>query len=195
MTYIPNFVPPNGGDKKAKKNPVNVLRGARNHALGEAFEEIIDNACEYYFQTKKAVIEKTPEPMKVIRNLGNGLFEACFKKRAQPDYKGSIANGRTIVFEAKFTSTDRMNASVVTSEQWKRLEAYYNIGAICFVVAGFGTGNSYRVPWRIWRSMADYYGHKYITESDVICYRLSYANGILDFLGKTPKYEVSMVEP
>lgn len=180
MTYITNFTPP---ANVSKKNPLNVLRGARNHALGDAFEAVIDSACEYYLQTKKAVIEKTPEPMKVVENIGNGLFKACFIKRAQPDYKGSIANGKTVVFETKFTSTPKMNASVVTSEQWKRLEAYYNIGAVCFVIAGFSSGNAYRIPWRIWRDMSIYYGRKYITEEDVLYYRLSYANGILDFLG------------
>lgn len=166
------------------KNPECVIRGARNHALGASYEDIIDNACDYYFAKKTAVIEKTPEPMKVVKNLGNGLFESYFAKRAQPDYKGSVANGKTVVFEAKYTTTDTMNANIVKKEQWARLEAYYAIGAVCFVVAGFGSGYSYRVPWRIWRDMKSFYGRKYITEADIRNYRLSYRNGILDFLGE-----------
>lgn len=168
-----------------EKNLANRIRGAQNRARGLNFEGEIKNACNFYLLKKAALIEKTPEPMKIIRDMGHGQFVACFEKKAQPDFKGCLHSGKTVVFEAKFTSTTEMHADAVIEGQWESLERYYEMGAVCFVVVGFATGGRYRIPWRIWRDMKAHFGRKYFREEDVQEYRLNYSQGALNFLGDT----------
>ena len=91
------------------------LLGKRSHATGTAFEQIINRACQYYKDLGIAVIEKTPEPMKVLGPLDkkHSKFIAVFVKQAQPDYKGTLCDGTSIIFEAKHTDSDRDRKSVV----------------------------------------------------------------------------------
>ena len=134
---------------------------------GDQFEERLDSAFAYYKAHGFAIIEKTPEPMRPIQNLGNGKFVAFFEKKAQPDYKGTIKGGRTVMFEAKFTSTGKMEQSRVLQGQADYLEGHQKLGARCYVIAGFGSGAVYRFPWNIWRDMKKHFGRKYVTEADV----------------------------
>lgn len=92
-----------------KKNPVNQYRGAVARAQGKRFESYIDASLKYYQQQGLAIVEKTPEPMRPTKDLGNGKFIAFFEKAAQPDYKGTLKGGRAVVFEAKFTASDHID--------------------------------------------------------------------------------------
>lgn len=150
-----------------KKDPRRQLLGAISKARGDQFEERLDSAFAYYKAHGFAIIEKTPEPMRPIQNLGNGKFVAFFEKKAQPDYKGTIKGGRTVMFEAKFTSTGKMEQSRVLQGQADYLEGHQKLGARCYVIAGFGSGAVYRFPWNIWRDMKKHFGRKYVTEADV----------------------------
>ena len=96
-----------------KKDPKRQLLGKIAKARGKQFESRIDDSFAYYAQKGFAIIEKTPEPMHPTKNLGNGKFIAYYEKQAQPDYKGTIKGGRTVMFEAKFTAADRMEQSRV----------------------------------------------------------------------------------
>ena len=40
------------------------------------------------------------------------------------------------------------------------------LGARCYVVIGFATGNVYRFPWEDWCNMKEIFGRKYVTEQD-----------------------------
>lgn len=143
------------------------LQGAMNRDEGALFEQMIDGGCMAYAQRGFAIIEKTPEPMRIIKPLGNGQYVACFTKNAQPDYKGVLKGGRCVCFEAKFTSTEKMEQKRVTDEQTKALQEYADMGAMCFVVCGFASGKTYRVPWGVWCGMKALYGRKYVTEADL----------------------------
>ena len=68
------------------KDPNRQLLGKIARERGKQFEGRIDAALEYYAMKGFADIEKTPEPMKPIKDLGNGRFIACYEKKAQPDY-------------------------------------------------------------------------------------------------------------
>lgn len=59
-----------------KKNPVNQYRGAVARAQGKRFESYIDASLKYYQQQGLAIVEKTPEPMRPTKDLGNGKFIA-----------------------------------------------------------------------------------------------------------------------
>jgi len=149
------------------KDPRRQLQGAVSNAQGKKFENRLDRSFAYYEAHGFAIIAKTPEPMRPVQNLGNGRFVAFFVKKAQPDYKGTIKGGRTVMFEAKFTGSSRMEQSRVLKGQADYLEAHQNLGARCYVIAGFSSGAVYRFPWNIWRDMKKHFGRKYVTEDDV----------------------------
>ena len=134
-----------------------------NRHLGADFEELIGAACEYYRGRGVADIEKTPEEMKPIKNMGSGRFVAVYVKKAQADFKGFLRGGLAVNFEAKHTSTPRMEQDRVTPEQADRLERAFRYGAAAFVVCSFSGKDFFRVPWEVWRNMKARYGHKYIT--------------------------------
>ena len=74
--------------------------GAVSRAQGAQFEKSIADACDLYREKGMADIEKTPEPMHPIKRLAGGRFVAIFEKQAQPDYKGTLAGGQAVMFEA-----------------------------------------------------------------------------------------------
>lgn len=162
------------------KDPRRQRLGAIAKAKGKHFEERLDQAFAYYRERGYASIEKTPEPMRPTKNLGNGKFIAFFEKKAQPDYKGVIKGGRAVMFEAKFTSKDRMEQDRVERGQGEYLDRHQILGTRCFVVVGFSTGEVYRLPWDDWKTMKQKWGRKYVTEADLEDYRVPTArNGAL----------------
>ena len=51
---------------------------------------------------------------------------------------------------------------------------------MCFVVAGFGSGDVFRVPWDVWRDMKTHFGHKYVTPEELEAYKVPLGrNGVL----------------
>lgn len=145
----------------------NRYRGALNRANGEQFERIIDTACDAFRREGIALIEKTPEPMHPIRNMGAGKFLAVFRKKAQPDYKGMWIGGQTILFEAKYTETGVMLQNRVTKEQAEQLEQAWSWGAEVFVLCSFGNTRFFRIPWEVWREMKERYGAKKVTPEQI----------------------------
>ena len=150
------------------------LQGKRSKVNGDYFETLISGSCFFYYEKSLAHIEKTPEPMKVLRPmpLQHGKFVACFEKQAQPDYKGTLKGGQAIVFEAKHTDHDRIERSRLTQEQLEGLEKHHKLGALAFVFVSFKFQSFYRIPWTAWRDMKDLYGRKYLKVEELESYRL-----------------------
>ncbi len=65
------------------------IQGARNRASGAFFEDAILRVCRHYWLSGQAAIDKTPEPMQPIKDLGGGRFVAHYAKKAQPDFQGT----------------------------------------------------------------------------------------------------------
>lgn len=147
-------------------SPLHQWQGLVNRTVGKEFEERLEASFEWYRQQGRASIKKTPEPMRVLRSLGDGQFVACFEKKAQPDYKGTLNNGRSILFEAKYTKTDRMHQNAVSDEQTREMNEHEAMGALCFVAFGFSSGKVYRFPWKMWKNMKQMFGRKYVMETD-----------------------------
>ncbi|MCI8620234.1 MAG: recombinase [Oscillospiraceae bacterium] len=166
------------------KDPKRQLMGAISKAKGKNFETRLDASFTYYKERGSAIVEKTPEPMRPVKPMGNGKFISYFEKKAQPDYKGTLNGGRTVLFEAKYTSTDRLEQSRVLPGQADYLDRHQALGARCFILAGFGSGEVYNVPWDVWKNMKEKFGRKYVTETDLEPYRVYVArNGTLLILG------------
>ena len=162
------------------KDPRRQAIGRKSKADGKRFEQQLDMSFEYYKHTGAMIVEKTPEPMRPTKSLGNGKFIAFFEKKAQPDYKGILKGGREIIFEAKYTAADRMDQSRVLREQEEYMDQHQNLGARCYVIAGFSSGEVYSIPWQLWRDMKQHFGRKYVTERDIEKFRVARAwNGTL----------------
>lgn len=159
-----------------------VLAGRRAKAAGEYWENVIGAACRWYSRMGIAEIQKTPEPMRPVRSLGNGKFVAYYEKMAQPDYKGTLKGGKAVVFEAKHTDSGRLLRDVVSSEQEAQLNRHMALGAECFVMVSFGFERFFRIPWAVFRDMKKRFGRKYVTPLDLGQYEVKYKGGVLRFL-------------
>jgi len=157
---------------EADKKALRKFMGQRSRALGKQFEDRLTASFDYYDYRGYASVEKTPEPMKILKPLDAGRFIACFTKKAQADYSGTMKGGRRVIFEAKFTAMDRLKQEVVDDNQAKYLRKHAALGARCYVVAGYASGNVYRVPWEVWDGMKAHFGRKYVTEADLTEYRV-----------------------
>ncbi len=151
-----------------------------NNARGHVFEEEIKKACRHYKAQRRAKIDKIPEPFRVVQKHGKGMFTGRFTAAAEPDYQGTLAGGRSIVFEAKYTATDRMSQNVLTQEQMATLEDHAGLGAVTAVCVGIKE-HFFFVPWDVWRDMKAIYGRKYVTWEDLHPYRVKF-NGTVLFL-------------
>lgn len=95
-----------------------------NNAQGHFFESAIKAACALYSDRERADVDKTPEPFRVLEKSRDGKFKGRFTARAQPDFQGTLDGGRSIVFEAKYTTTDRLKWDVLTQEQGNTSKAF-----------------------------------------------------------------------
>ena len=160
----------------------NALTGLKNKNAGAYFEKMILASCREYLDMGIAKIDKAHEPMKVIKSMPRGQYIACFISKSEPDFKGTLANGRSIVFEAKHTDLDRMAYNRLQENQLNALLKHQEMGAVAFVLCSFGFERFYRVPLKVWRNMKELYGHKYFTAADVEDYRIKACGVRLEFL-------------
>lgn len=166
-----------------KRRSENRARGLANKREGEAFEFHIEAALLRYKEAGIAEIEKTPEPIKQLgKKNGRGQFLACYTKRAQPDFKGTLTGGRSIVFEAKATRQDKIEQKAVTQDQSERLDAHQKLGALAFVIVGMNLQDFFRVPWETWRDMEKIYGHKHMKRDELEPYRIDWRDGMIQLL-------------
>ncbi len=160
-------------------------RSMKNNAQGQIFERCIEGACRTYVEQGIANIHKIPEPFRVIKKYQDGTFTGLFTALAQPDFQGTLQGGRSIVFEAKHTTTDKMKRGVLSDTQMKALEYHHTLGAKAGVCIGIGD-NSYFIPWEIWRDMKKLYGRQYLKVEDIEKYRVRFNGSImfLDYINK-----------
>ena len=159
------------------------LAGKRAKLTGELLEKLVEASCRYYREDGQAVIEKTPEPMKPLSGMDSrGRFQACFTKPAQPDYKGVLRGGRAVVFEAKHTDGDTIAYNRLTETQMDCMEAYHEMGALCFVLVSFGFRDFFRIPWPDWNDMPYIYGRKHLKQTELERFRVGEKGNVLFFL-------------
>ena len=138
-----------------EKDPRRQLQGIKSREEGAMFEEWLKGGCEIYKRQGIALVEKTPEPMAPIKRLEENRFIAVFTQKAQGDFKGTLAGGRSVAFEAKHTSTTALSPRVVTPKQKEWLEMHHQLGALCFVMVSIQGQRFYRVPWCFWRGLVE----------------------------------------
>ena len=159
------------------------IAGARARIAGEIFENQIEGSLRWHIDRGLLKANKTPEPMKPLgKPNARGQFLACYTKKAQVDFCGTMYGGRSVRFEAKQTDTDRFERKRLTSEQMDDLRDHQKLGALCFVLLCFGFDHFYRVPWQVWENMKAIYGRLYVTEKDVQHFRIPYTAGVIKIL-------------
>lgn len=164
-------------------------RSAMANDRGRMFEAMLLAGCKHYRQTGIAEIDKTPEPFRVSRKLGNGKFEGRFGRAAQPDFQGTLQGGTSIIFEAKSTTGDRIQRCALTQEQIDVLQRHHELGAIAFVAVELDM-HMFTVPWPIWRDMRTWFGRKYITRNELKMFEVQYeyGRGVM-FLGRVDQMQ------
>lgn len=180
--------------QQARENPVDEEKLKRqyknriNNAQGQHFENEILAGCKMYEQHGIATIDKTPEPFKVTsKNHKTGEFTGRFRKHAQPDFQGTLYGGRSIVFEAKMTTKDRITRNVLTDTQMDVLEKHNRLGALCGVCICI-QDDFFFIPWNVWRDMKEMYGRRYLKAEDIEEYKVRF-DGTVHFLDNTIKYK------
>ncbi|MBO0445583.1 Holliday junction resolvase RecU [Enterococcus ureilyticus] len=168
-------------------------RSRRNNSKGKQLEKLILAGCTYYQQKGIAAIEKTPEPFGVLKKYNDGTFLGRFYRRAQPDFQGTLSDGRSIIFEAKSTEDDRINQSVLTKAQHDYSELHYQLGAYVGVCVQIKKIYAF-IPWEIWRQMKEVYGRKYLTEKEAAVYSVKTPGfiGFLEYQDKESNHLVSV---
>ncbi len=170
--------------KNGKPELPQSYRNKVNNAQGHDFEKAIEQACVIYARQGIARIEKTPEPFRVMsKSRSGGVFQGRFTARAQPDFQGTVEGGRSIVFEAKYTTTDRMRRDVLTQKQMDALEFHQKLGGLAAVCVGM-QDQFFFLPWEFWRSMKEKFGRQYVTAEDMAQWRVKF-DGAVRFLEYT----------
>ena len=123
--------------------------------------------------------------MKILKHIDSGKFETVFEKSAQPDFKGTIKGGKTVVFDAKFTGADKITYQALSDHQRDILKEYNDLGAKAFVLVGFADGGIYNIDINTWINMKEIYGTKHIKKQDLVNSEFEVKrnkNGMMDFL-------------
>lgn len=123
----------------------NNYRGLKAKRNGDRFELLLDRTCLHYALQGKAYIQKTPEPMRVIAPISRSKeqYKAIFTKKAQPDYTGTLKDGRSIVFEAKNTDSTNLAFDRLSPAQEKDLAYHDHLGAVALIVISFSLKRFY----------------------------------------------------
>ncbi len=149
-----------------------------NNAQGHFFEKAIAAGCEIYRDRERAEIDKIPEPFRVTKKGAEGKFSGRFTASAQPDFQGTLASGRSIVFEAKYTTTDRIKRDALTDAQIDSLHRHARLGAASFVCVGIND-RFFMVPWAVWRDMKLHYGRLYATADNLEIFRVKFTGAVM----------------
>ena len=153
-------------------------RSLQNNGFGKNFEKVISEACKYYRANGIAEITKIDEPFRVIQLYKGGKFKGQFTANANPDFEGTLKGGRSICFEAKYTTTDRLKQDVVSKKQWEVLDLKHKLGGFVGVCGGI-QNKYYFIPWEVWINMKSLYGRKYVKQEDIGEYEVPYRHGIM----------------
>lgn len=134
--------------------------------------------CDFYRRKGIADISKVDEPFRVIQLYKAGQFKGQFTANANPDFEGTLKGGRSICFEAKYTSTDRLRQNIISNKQWEVLDLKHKLGGLVGV-CGAIQNNFYFIPWEVWANMKSLYGRKYVKSEDIREYQVPFRQGLM----------------
>lgn len=157
------------------------IRGKRSKAYGDRFENLIELSCKRYKNQGKAYINKTFPPFTTIRRQGNQMV-GFYNKSGQPDFAGTLKNGRSVVFEAKHTNSTNIPFERVAQHQKQALNAHCDLGAEAFILVAFKLDSIYKIPIKDWLLLEKTVNKKSVNEKDLQEFKLKKDKDLIDFL-------------
>ncbi|MYL45031.1 Holliday junction resolvase RecU [Virgibacillus halodenitrificans] len=100
---------------------------------GQSFETSLNYTNEIYINQKRAIVNKRPTPVKVLKSKGTRVLNGYYEEKSTVDYDG-VYQGKSIVFEAKTTKEKRLPLSIISDHQIDYLEDMEKQGAISFLI-------------------------------------------------------------
>lgn len=164
--------------KKEQAKALERYRNRQSNGYGKNFERFVEMGCDFYKRKGLADISRIDESFRVIKLKKGGRFEGQFTRNANPDFEGTLKGGKSICFECKYTSKDRIRQSVVTDYQAKVLDRKFELGGVSGVLCGIQE-RYFFVPWPVWKDMANIFGKKSVGADDISHYEVHFANGIM----------------
>ena len=158
------------------------LAGKHKQKNGARFESALQTAFQFVGNVFGDIVEKTPEPLRVLRRGNGNTLTAFFAKKAQPDFKGALKSqgGRAFVAEAKSTEGKAISFALVKSHQMLALSRYAGTGAAVAVIVGIG-GKIFLIPFAKWRLLPSTLGKRSATAQDLAPYEWHFEKGIPKF--------------
>lgn len=159
--------------------------GKARRSNGQAWETWLERFFANQQNRFGHVIEKTPEPMKVLSSARSGKFTACFVKRAQPDFKGVLRGitaemrGRACVLEAKSSQGKSIAFSLVQEHQLTALFRYWEAGACAGIIISLNNRTDFfLIPLSDWFRLPTVLGKKSANVEDLEKWRFNFDNDL-----------------
>lgn len=104
---------------------------------GMALESLLEHTNASYIAQRRAIVQKIPTPVKIMRTLRAGKVEGFLERASTVDYVG-IYRGRALAFEAKSTKEmHRFPLSNFHEHQVEFLRTWESQGGIAFAIVEF----------------------------------------------------------
>lgn len=105
---------------------------------GSALEEMINFSNEKYKESKIALVQKIPTPIKPIEidNKSRHITLAYFEQKSTVDYIGAV-QGFPVCFDAKECNTDTFSLANIHMHQFEFMSEFENQGGIAFIILCF----------------------------------------------------------
>lgn len=110
---------------------------SKNQATGRQWERYVEAEIESCNAIGLGYYARCPEPLRVLRSIGDARVEATYAKKAQPDYYGILPGGQGVIWDAKLvTDSDRFDFSRLAVHQHEAMKATARAGGLAFVYVG-----------------------------------------------------------
>lgn len=164
--------------------------GRKQKTLGQRWETYIDQECQALRDHRMALVVKAPEPLRLLRPMGDGQFLATFVRKSYCDYHGTLPGGRAVTIEAKSTSSERFQFSQVASHQRAILSTVARLGGLSLVYVLGPDESKYVLPVSPGGVIAEVEDAKGLTLHEDLPWRKQYGETWLDTCRRLDLLEV-----
>jgi hypothetical protein len=121
---------------------------------GKQWELILDGWHDRYRLEGRAVVYRTPPPVKVLGSVERGIFRGCWLGLGPPDYAGVVAGfgrslastARAVAFDAKDCAAARWSFDSLEAHQARDLADWSSAGGFSFIALRL-LGAGWLLPW------------------------------------------------
>ena len=133
----------------------------------------------FAFDIVDGIARRSPDKLAML-HVANDMTERRFTFKDMKDGSSQAANYFTSL---GIKRGDRVMLVLKRHYQfWFAILGLHKLGAIAFVLVSVSLTDFYRVPWPVWRDMAEIYGRKYMTHAELSRYEVPATAGFIKFL-------------